>query len=404
MVEDPSGNGRPAAAPGERSPALRQALGALAPESTTTPATLASLAETYCRKLGAGLCVDHRSARPMAGVAATYPRDRVSRTALATLIDGARVGRSVARHPFAFSDGPALVVAEPARSGADVIGTLAAGYRFDDAMSAEIAKVTRGDVAFVCSDRVVCGSNMSVGGRAALTARFENGTDVPEPEASKPLTLAGTPFMWAVHPLAGDAARFAEAADKTGGQPRTARGRRRAGTPGAARGLVVGRTGVQPDSDGAGWVGVWTVGVAIGGTILLSRRLTRPLRDLASAAHEIAGGNWARRVPVGGPVEARTMAESFNHMTVTLSHWHEEATSQAARLRESNERFRAVTDSAHDAIISVNGRGEIVFWNLRAQAVFGYDERQASGRPAHAADLRARPHQIRGADRPAVDG
>jgi PAS domain S-box-containing protein len=74
------------------------------------------------------------------------------------------------------------------------------------------------------------------------------------------------------------------------------------------------------------------------------------------------------------------MAESFNHMTVTLSHWHEEATSQAARLRESNERFRSVTDSAQDAIISVNSRGEIVFWNLRAQAVFGYDEREASGR------------------------
>jgi PAS domain S-box-containing protein len=359
-------------------PALRQALGAVPAEGAAAPASLVSLTDSYCRKLGAGFCVITDSRGRWQG-SFNAPRDRASRSALASLVDGARVGRSV-RGIVSLADGPAFVVAEPTRSGSDVIGTLTAGYHLDDAMSTEIARVTRGDVAFVCPDRVVCGSNMPVAGRAALSALFESGGGVPDPssQSASRFTLAGRPFIAAVHPLTADPART-EAIDRAAGQPRPAR------AEDAPLYLVLLEDWSSAEAaftqirTALAWVGVGTVAVAIGGTILLSRRLTRPLRDLASAAHEIAGGNWARRVPVGGPVEARTMAESFNHMTVTLSHWHEEATSQAARLRESNERFRSVTDSAHDAIISVNGRGEIVFWNLRAQAVFGYDERQASG-------------------------
>jgi PAS domain S-box-containing protein len=227
----------------------------------------------------------------------------------------------------------------------------------------------------------VCGSSLSETNRTALQSLLKDRETAPGPVETVPLrwTLAGTPFIAAVHPMPREAGKPA-AAERATGPSRTPRPAESAErlillhdwSP-AARALMQIRTALA-------WVGIWTVGVAVGGVILLSRRLTRPLRDLASAAHEIARGNWSRRVPVDGPAEARTMAESFNHMTVTLSHWHEEATSQAARLRESNERFRSVTDSAHDAIISVNGRGEIVFWNLRAQAVFGYEEREASGR------------------------
>jgi PAS domain S-box-containing protein len=75
------------------------------------------------------------------------------------------------------------------------------------------------------------------------------------------------------------------------------------------------------------------------------------------------------------------MAEAFNRMTFTLSHWHREARTRADQLQESYDRFRAVTDSANDAIVSVNRRGEIVFWNQRAQQVFGYDPQEALAQP-----------------------
>jgi len=41
-------------------------------------------------------------------------------------------------------------------------------------------------------------------------------------------------------------------------------------------------------------------------------------------------------------------------------------------LRESEERFHAIADSANDAIISINSLGNVTFWNKAASRVFGY--------------------------------
>lgn len=52
-----------------------------------------------------------------------------------------------------------------------------------------------------------------------------------------------------------------------------------------------------------------------------------------------------------------------------------------AALRESELRFRSVTQSAIDAIISADSQGLIVTWNVGAQAIFGYAEEEVRGRP-----------------------
>jgi PAS domain S-box-containing protein len=50
-------------------------------------------------------------------------------------------------------------------------------------------------------------------------------------------------------------------------------------------------------------------------------------------------------------------------------------------LRESEERLRAMTDSAHEAIISANQFGRIVSWNHGATAMFGYPVDMALDKP-----------------------
>lgn len=51
------------------------------------------------------------------------------------------------------------------------------------------------------------------------------------------------------------------------------------------------------------------------------------------------------------------------------------------RQRESEARFRQVTQSAGDAIVSMADDGLIVSWNLGAQQIFGYEESEIAGRP-----------------------
>ncbi|MCW8917035.1 MAG: PAS domain S-box protein [Magnetovibrio sp.] len=48
-------------------------------------------------------------------------------------------------------------------------------------------------------------------------------------------------------------------------------------------------------------------------------------------------------------------------------------------LRESEQRFRSVTETANDAIISVDEDGNIITWNRGAKLIFGYEEHEALG-------------------------
>lgn len=48
-------------------------------------------------------------------------------------------------------------------------------------------------------------------------------------------------------------------------------------------------------------------------------------------------------------------------------------------LRDSESRFRSVTESANDAIISSNSSGKIVSWNKGAGTIFGYNDEEALG-------------------------
>ncbi len=50
-------------------------------------------------------------------------------------------------------------------------------------------------------------------------------------------------------------------------------------------------------------------------------------------------------------------------------------------LRENEERFRAVAETALDAIVSADGRGSIIYFNPGAERAFGYSAREAVGQP-----------------------
>lgn len=54
--------------------------------------------------------------------------------------------------------------------------------------------------------------------------------------------------------------------------------------------------------------------VILGTAVLLARRLSRPLENLAAAAQHIGSGQWPEPLPEQGPQELAALAHSFNHM------------------------------------------------------------------------------------------
>lgn len=81
--------------------------------------------------------------------------------------------------------------------------------------------------------------------------------------------------------------------------------------------------------------GLLTVAGILGVSAVVSRRLTRPLSDVAESAQRLGAGDLSVRARGGDDAESRELARAFNEM--------------AARLERSEElRRRAATDMAHE--------------------------------------------------------
>jgi PAS domain S-box-containing protein len=77
-------------------------------------------------------------------------------------------------------------------------------------------------------------------------------------------------------------------------------------------------------------------------------------------------------------VEERTakLAKTTQQLKLELS----ERRRVEESLRQSEERFRSVAQTASDAIITVDSRGRIVFWNHAAKKILGYSHDEAIGK------------------------
>ena len=74
-----------------------------------------------------------------------------------------------------------------------------------------------------------------------------------------------------------------------------------------------------------------------------------------------------------------SLLETMSNIGIQLGRVVERERAERA-LRESEEKFRSVAESANDAIISCDSGGYITFWNKGAQAIFGYSEDEVCGR------------------------
>lgn len=65
------------------------------------------------------------------------------------------------------------------------------------------------------------------------------------------------------------------------------------------------------------------------------------------------------------------------------NHLEELVSKRTEELEQSENRFRAIARTAHDAIIMMDNKGFISFWNPAAEKMFGYSKKEAIGKGLH---------------------
>jgi PAS domain S-box-containing protein len=105
------------------------------------------------------------------------------------------------------------------------------------------------------------------------------------------------------------------------------------------------------------------------------RFITNPILRLAGTARTIADHkDYSVRADKVCGDEVGVLTDAFNQMLAQIE-------SGDAALRESEERFRSVAESATDAIIITDGNELVLSWNKGAQVMFGYGESEFKGCP-----------------------
>jgi len=126
---------------------------------------------------------------------------------------------------------------------------------------------------------------------------------------------------------------------------------------------------------GLAFSGVRLSGWVLGWMLLTGALLLQGFRSMLSYFMEHGGVDTATYA-----VANDWMGLGFSLLIVGAMHMMREV---FARHRLAEERLRVIGAAAQDAIIMMDNRGRIAFWNEAAQRIFGYAEQEARGKKLH---------------------
>lgn len=107
--------------------------------------------------------------------------------------------------------------------------------------------------------------------------------------------------------------------------------------------------------------------------LLTRMTVTVPLTRLGEGIREIIlTGRFETKIPRRGRDEIGALIDGFNEMMDNLQE-------KSQHLEESEKRFRLLTETARDGIVSFLSNGQIILFNREAERMFGYSKREALG-------------------------
>jgi PAS domain S-box-containing protein len=107
---------------------------------------------------------------------------------------------------------------------------------------------------------------------------------------------------------------------------------------------------------------------------VLQGRISKPILALTDTARAISErADYSVRAPMEGEAEFQVLTGAFNQMLAQIG-------AQNAAVRDSEERMRAVLNSALSAVVLMDADGVIIDWNSCAERIFGWSRAEAVGR------------------------
>jgi two-component system, NtrC family, sensor histidine kinase KinB len=133
-------------------------------------------------------------------------------------------------------------------------------------------------------------------------------------------------------------------------------------------------------------VSVAAAGVGVWFSLLLSKRLVRPIHQVMAATEVLAGGEYDVQVPVTGEDELARLADHFNTMARKLASYHK---LNVGKIMAEKRKSDAVLQSIEDGVIVVDGEFRVTDANPPAGRVLSVPPEAAIGRHLLSAEERA---------------
>lgn len=108
-------------------------------------------------------------------------------------------------------------------------------------------------------------------------------------------------------------------------------------------------------------------------TLVISRRMSRPLEEIKAGAERFAAGDLGHRLRVVDSVEIDTLAETMNRMAEQLDERIQTV------LRQQNER-EAMLSSMEEGVLAINNEGTILSLNTACATLLGEEAAKLQGR------------------------
>jgi len=107
--------------------------------------------------------------------------------------------------------------------------------------------------------------------------------------------------------------------------------------------------------------------------MILTRRLTHPLKNLVRGAEDIGKGNLDTRISIPANDEFGHLAKEFNQMAFRLQE-------TLTALQYSEEHFRALIENANDLIWILDTKGNFLYVSQSTLRILGYDPKELMGK------------------------